>query len=85
MFFKIEPVPSRWQNAGQPGAGRQWKSFTHIRPEDERSLSSAAAAAADCEREFQSQHHYTLEEFGPSKEWIQEELSLLLDHYSLAR
>jgi len=33
----------------------------------------------------QSQHHYTLEEFGLSKEWIQEELGPLLDHYSLAR
>ena len=29
--------------------------------------------------------HYTLEEFGLSKEWIQEELGPLLDHYSLTR
>jgi hypothetical protein len=43
------------------------------------------AAAGNDEREFQSQHHYTLEEFGLSKEWIQEELGPLLDHYSLAR
>jgi omega-hydroxy-beta-dihydromenaquinone-9 sulfotransferase len=43
------------------------------------------AASAEGEREFQSQHHYTLEEFGLSKEWIQEELGPLLDHYSLAR
>ena len=43
------------------------------------------AAASHDEREFQSQHHYTLEEFGLSKEWIQEELGPLLDHYSLAR
>ena len=28
------------------------------------------AAASHDEREFQSQHHYTLEEFGLSKEWI---------------
>ena len=35
--------------------------------------------------EFQSKHHYTLEEFGLSKEWIQEELGSLLDHYSLPR
>ena len=42
--------------------------------------------AADGERGYQNQHHYTLlEEFGLSKEWIQEELGPLLDHYSLAR
>jgi omega-hydroxy-beta-dihydromenaquinone-9 sulfotransferase len=34
---------------------------------------------------FKSQHHYTLEEFGLSKEWIQDELGSLLDHYSLPR
>lgn len=34
---------------------------------------------------FQSKHQYTLEEFGLSKEWIEEELGPLLDHYSLAR
>ena len=42
-------------------------------------------AAADHEHGFQSRNHYTLEEFGLSKEWIQEELGPLLDHYSLAR
>jgi omega-hydroxy-beta-dihydromenaquinone-9 sulfotransferase len=41
--------------------------------------------AADHEHRFQSRHHYTLEEFGLSKEWIQQELGPLLDHYSLAR
>ena len=35
--------------------------------------------------EFKSKHHYTLEEFGMTKEWIQEELGSLLDHYSLPR
>ena len=43
------------------------------------------AAATKAQGEFRSQHHYTLEEFGLSKEWIQEELGSLLDHYSLAR
>jgi hypothetical protein len=42
-------------------------------------------AATDRQRSFKSAHHYTLEEFGLSKEWIQEELGPLLDHYSLAR
>lgn len=37
------------------------------------------------QRTFKSAHHYTLEEFGLSKEWIQEELGPLLDHYSLQR
>ena len=43
------------------------------------------ASATARQRSFQSAHHYTLEEFGLSKEWIQEELGALLDHYSLAR
>ncbi len=42
-------------------------------------------AAVDRQRGFESKHYYTLEEFGLSKEWIQEELGPLLDHYSLAR
>jgi omega-hydroxy-beta-dihydromenaquinone-9 sulfotransferase len=42
-------------------------------------------AATARQRTFKSAHHYTLEEFGLSKEWIQEEVGALLDHYSLAR
>lgn len=42
-------------------------------------------AATERQRTFKSAHHYTLEEFGLSKEWIQKELGPLLDHYSLAR
>lgn len=37
------------------------------------------------QREFKSRHHYTLEEFGLSKEWIQAELEPLFSHYSLPR
>jgi omega-hydroxy-beta-dihydromenaquinone-9 sulfotransferase len=37
------------------------------------------------QRKFQSAHHYTLEEFGLSEEWIQQQLGPLLDHYALAR
>jgi hypothetical protein len=37
------------------------------------------------QRKFESKHEYTLEEFGLTKEWIQEELGPLLDHYSLPR
>jgi len=43
------------------------------------------AVATQRQRGFSSKHEYTLEEFGLSKEWIQEELGDLLDHYSLAR
>jgi len=42
-------------------------------------------AATQGQREFKSKHDYTLEEFGLSKEWIQEELGPLLDHYALPR
>lgn len=42
-------------------------------------------AAAAQHTKFQSSHSYTLEEFGLSKEWIDEELGPLLDHYSLSR
>lgn len=42
-------------------------------------------AATQQQGEFESRHHYTLEEFGLSKDWIQAELGTLLDHYSLTR
>ena len=37
------------------------------------------------QREFKSKHEYTLEEFGLTKEWIQEELGTVLDFYGLPR
>ena len=42
-------------------------------------------AATQRQREFKSKHEYTLEEFGLSKEWIQAELSDMLEHYALPR
>lgn len=42
-------------------------------------------AAAHEEREYKSKHSYTLEEFGMSKTWIQQELGPLLDFYGLPR
>jgi omega-hydroxy-beta-dihydromenaquinone-9 sulfotransferase len=42
-------------------------------------------ASAQQGRKFQSNHEYTLEEFGLSKQWIQEELGPLLDYYKLPR
>jgi omega-hydroxy-beta-dihydromenaquinone-9 sulfotransferase len=35
--------------------------------------------------EFKSKHEYTLEEFGLSKEWLQDELGEVLDAYKLER
>ena len=43
------------------------------------------AVATQRQREFKSQHGYTLEDFGLSKEWIQEELGTVLDYYALPR
>lgn len=36
-------------------------------------------------RAFRSKHRYTLEEFGLSKQWIQEELDPLMDYHALER
>jgi hypothetical protein len=41
--------------------------------------------AARRQAEFKSKHEYTLEEFGLSKEWIQDELGEVLDAYKLER
>jgi hypothetical protein len=37
------------------------------------------------QREFESKHQYTLEEFGLTKEWIQAELGEVMDAYHLER
>jgi hypothetical protein len=42
-------------------------------------------AATQRQREFKSKHEYTLEEFGLSQDWIQEELGGVLEHYALPR
>jgi len=42
-------------------------------------------AATVRQKEFKSKHEYTLEEFGLSKEWIQQELGEILDFYRLER
>ena len=41
--------------------------------------------ATQRQSEFKSKHEYSLEEFGLSKEWIQEELGDILDFYRLER
>lgn len=42
-------------------------------------------AATQRQRDFKSKHEYTLEEFGLSKEWIQQELGEIMDAYGLER
>lgn len=42
-------------------------------------------AATQAQRQFKSAHRYSLEEFGLSKQWIQQELGELLDFYKLER
>ena len=49
------------------------------------SFRARLVAAVQRERKFQSKHEYTLEEFGLSKEWIQQELGPVLDCYGLER
>ena len=43
------------------------------------------AQATRQQRAYKSKHRYTLEEFGLSKDYIQQELGPLLDHYALPR
>ena len=42
------------------------------------------AVAARKQHDFKSRHEYTLEEFGLSREWIQEELGDVIKYYGLA-
>jgi len=53
----------------------------HISP----ALRAQFELATDRQREFQSRHEYTLEEFGLSKEWLQAELGEILDCHGLER
>lgn len=59
--------------------------YRHFGWEMSDSFRARLGAATDEQRTYESAHHYTLEEFGLSEAWIQEELGYLLDHYSLAR
>jgi hypothetical protein len=61
------------------------KLYSHFGWQMSRAFSEKLATATESQREFKSSHEYTLEEFGLSREWIQEELGGLLDHYALPR
>jgi hypothetical protein len=59
--------------------------YQHFGWKMSESFSAKLTEATKREARYESKHQYTLEEFGLSKEWIEEELGPLLDHYSLAR
>jgi hypothetical protein len=59
--------------------------YAHFGWEMSEALRERLRMATERQREYQSRHEYTLEEFGLSREWIQGELGELLDHYSLPR
>src|ERR1700722_375662 len=61
------------------------KVYAHFGWEMDDALRSRLETATQKQREFKSKHEYTLEEFGLSKEWIQEELGELLDAHGLER
>ena len=61
------------------------KVYAHFGWEMDGALRARLQTATQKQREFKSKHEYTLEEFGLSKEWIQEELGELLDAHGLER
>ena len=67
-----------------PGATIE-QAYTHFGWPVSDAMRSRLNEATRRQGEFKSQHEYTLEEFGLSKEWIQAELGQVLDYYKLER
>lgn len=61
------------------------KVYEHFGWEVSADLRARLSAATERQRGFKSKHDYTLEEFGLSPAWIQQELGPVLDHYALPR
>jgi hypothetical protein len=61
------------------------KLYEHFGWEMSDTYRTQLSVATQQQRKFESKHEYTLEEFGLSKEWIQQELSPLFDYYELQR
>jgi hypothetical protein len=59
--------------------------YAHFGWTMDESCRARLEAATQRQREFKSKHEYTLEEFGLSKEWIQQELGEIMDAYGLER
>ena len=61
------------------------KAYTHFGWPVSDTMRARLKEATRRQGEFKSQHEYTLEEFGLSKEWIQSELGEVLNYYKLER
>src|SRR5206468_12941085 len=61
------------------------KVYSHFSWPMNDSVRARLDAATSRQREFKSKHEYTLEEFGLSKAWIQQELGEILDAHHLER
>ena len=59
--------------------------YEHFGWEISDAYREALTAANERQRHFKSKHEYTLEEFGLSEDWIEEELGEILDTYGLRR
>lgn len=59
--------------------------YAHFGLEMTNAFSSRLKQAEAAERHYKSTHQYTLEEFGLSKPWIQNQIGDLLDAYGLER
>ena len=57
--------------------------YQHFGWEVSEPFRRALTAATERQRDFKSKHEYTLEEFGLSQDWIEEELGEILDAYGL--
>lgn len=59
--------------------------YAHFNWPVNSSFRTRLEAATGKQQKFKSKHKYTLEEFGLSKEWIQQELGEVMDAYGLER
>ncbi len=88
--FRTKPDPARYhcidyrELVRDPGAAIE-QTYAHFGWPVSDALRSRLKEATRRQGEFKSQHEYTLEEFGLSEQWIQEELGEVLDYYKLER
>jgi len=61
------------------------RAYAHFGWDISESMASRLDGATREQAEFKSKHEYTLDEFGLSKQWIQDELGEVLDAYQLER
>ncbi len=61
------------------------KLYAHFGWTPSEAYRARLSEATQQQRHFKSAHEYTLEEFGLSKQWVQDELGEVLDHFALER